>query len=218
MSSDYREIPKLADRIATADVIVIGSAGRLVRVEPDPTEGVRRVFGLFELLVDEVLVGDLPETEPRLRVLGEGQDDRAQWLVPVEDARLVFLLAREAGAGIAENTFAPVNASGFPLEDDGRVRIPTDAVDELTERLAGYDRSYLRIDGLRRLVEFITNERIEAARSQETLLGEEALTRPYPEIEERTDLAKPSLGARPARIVEAQAAAIDQPGEPSGER
>jgi hypothetical protein len=196
MATDFLKTPQLTERIAAADVIAVASTGRLVGVERDPTEGVGRVFGLFELLVENVISGDLPQGTVLLRVLGDGEDERARWLVPVQEGRrLVLLMARDVGPELPENTFAPVHASGFELEDDGRVRIPEDAVDDLTRRVAELEGSHVTVDGLRRLVEVVRQDREAAAREMAELLPEDALTRLYPEVEERPDVAERSLAA-----------------------
>lgn len=205
MATDYTEIPTLTDRIAAAESAVVASIGRLVAVEPDRTEGVQRVFGLFELDVEDVLKG------PRLgkallRVVGEGEDENARWLVPVgERRRLVLLLAPDVGPGIPDDTYAPVHASGFELEDD-RARLPEDVLDDESRRVLDFDGSHVPLEGLRRLVEAIDRRRREPESAVAELLPEEALTRPYPEVEERPDMADrardEAVHARPASIGE----------------
>lgn len=205
MATDYTEIPTLADRIAAAEAAVVASIGRLVALEADPTEGVRRVFGLFELHVEDVLRGPRL-TKALLRVVGDGEDENARWLVPVgERRRLVLLLAPDVGPGIPGETYAPVQGSGFELEDD-RARIPEDIVDDESRRILDFDGSHVPLEGLRRLVEAIERRRRETESTVAELLPEEARTRPYPEVEERPDMADrardATVHARPATIDE----------------
>jgi hypothetical protein len=203
MATEYTEIPTLADRIATADAAVVASIGRLVALEPDPTDGVQRVFGLFELDVQDVLKGPRLGTA-LLRVVGEGEDERARWLVPVgEGRRLLLLLARDVGPAIPADTYAPLHESGFELEDD-RARIPEEILDADSRRVVDFDGSHVPLDGLRRFVEIIERRRDETERAVAELLPEEARTRPYAEVEERPDAAARAedgaVHARPATI------------------
>ena len=203
MSTDYTEILTLADRIATADLAVVASVGRLVAVEPDRTEGVQRTLGLFELHVEDVLKGPRL-TKALLRVVGEGEGERARWLVPVgEGRRLVLLLARDVGPGIPEDTYAPLHGSGFGIDDE-RVRIPEDIVDDVSRSVVAFDGSDVPLDGFRRLVDEIGRRRGETEREVAELLPEEARTRPYREVEERPDATPPTpddaVHARPAAL------------------
>jgi hypothetical protein len=211
MATDYLVTPSLSDRIAAADVIALGSIGRLIGVEPDRTEGVRRVFGVFEVRVEDFLKGDRPPATLVLRVIGEGEDDRARWLASIgEGRRFVLLLTRDVGPGIPEDAFALVHASAFEFDDsgNGRIPVPEEAVDDLTRSVAEFDGTHVSLEGLRRLVDLISQDREEAARQTAELLPEQALTRPYPEVEERPDVAEPSLKPERARVAQAQPAAI----------
>jgi len=185
LATDYDEVPTLVERIIGADLVLVGRVGRLVDVRPDKTEGQRRVVGIFELEVEKVLKGDEPTGRVLLRLLGEGQDERAAWIVSVEEGkRMLFLLASDVGPELPERLFAPVFASGFEIEDDARIRIPPTAVDDLTREVARFDGSHVPLNGLQRLVEVVRRQHDERKREVEQFLPREATKRPYPEVGE----------------------------------
>ena len=134
-------------------------------------------------------------------MIGEGEDERARWLVPA--ARVVLVLARDVGPGIPEGTYAPLHGSGFELDGD-RARIPDEILDDDSRRLAGAEGADVPLDGLRRLVAEIVRRREEIEHAVAEVLPEEARTRPYPDVEERADAAAwtqdPAVHARPAGI------------------
>ena len=115
MSTTYDATPSLLDRVVGADLILLGTAHGPVRVDRldaldalEEEEERPRVYGWFEVRPERVLDGE-PGSEPiLLRVIGEGTDADATWLVPVpSDRPMVALLNRDVGPGLPDNTFAP---------------------------------------------------------------------------------------------------------------
>jgi hypothetical protein len=184
MATDYRLIPSLIERIAASHLVVIVAGARLIDLQRERVEGLQRVLGVFEVDVEEVLDGERPADRLLVRVLGEGQDEQARWLVPLtEGHRWVLLLVRDAGPGLPGGLYAPVFASGFRI-DDGSIELPEDALDERTRELADVRDGRATIDGLRRLLEVVRGEQTQARQRLEEFLPPEALRRPYPDTEE----------------------------------
>jgi hypothetical protein len=184
MATDYRLIPSLIERIAASHLVVIVAGARLIDLQRDRVEGLQRVLGVFEVDVEEVLDRERPADRLLVRVLGEGQDEQARWLVPLtEGHRWVLLLVRDAGPGLPGGLYAPVFASGFRI-DDGSIELPEDALDERTRELADVRDGRATIDGLRRLLEVVRGEQTQARQRLEEFLPPEALRRPYPDTEE----------------------------------
>jgi hypothetical protein len=184
MATDYELIPSLVERMAASQLVVIVAGARLIDLERDRVEGPQRVLGVFEVDVEEVLDGERPADRLLVRVLGEGLDEQARWVVPLSEAqRWVLLLTRDVGRGLPEGLYAPVFASGFRIDDDS-IELPEDAVDERTRELAGIHDGRATLDGLRRLLEVVRREQAQARQRLEEFLPPEALRRPYPDTEE----------------------------------
>lgn len=212
MTTRLDRMPPLSERIVGADLIATGTVVGLRDIRP--AEGLEppRVSGLFEVDLDEVLRGDRAHGTALVRVLGEGRDERAVWVVPLQEGqRILLLLARDTAPDLPKDVFAPYFESSFPVED-GRVRVPEDALDELTMEVAGAERGVVPLDGLRRLVEVVGARREEWLRELQALLPAELRDQPYPEVEERPDvregrplppetpLEPPPEGGRPSEL------------------
>jgi hypothetical protein len=184
MATDYDLIPTLIERIAASQLVVIVAGARLIDVQRDRVEAPPRILGVFEVDVEDVLDGERPADRLLVRVLGEGHDERARWLVPLTDShRLVLLLTRDVGPDLPEGLYAPVFASGFRIDNDS-IELPEEAVDERTRELAEVRDGRATLGGLRRLLEVVRRERAEAHQQLEQFLPPEALSRPYPDTEE----------------------------------
>jgi hypothetical protein len=184
MATDYDLIPSIIERITASHLVVIVTGARLTDLQRDRVEGPPRIVGVFEVDVEEVLDGERPADRLLVRVLGEGQNEQARWLVPLtEGHRWVLLLARDVGPGLPDGLYAPVFASGFRI-DNGSIELPEQAVDERTRELADVRDGRATLDGLRRLLEVVRAERAEARQRLEQFLPPEALRRPYPDTEE----------------------------------
>jgi hypothetical protein len=184
MATDYEVIPNLIERITASQLVVIVTGGRLVDLQRDPIQEPPRVLGVFEVDVEDVLDGERPTDRLLIRVLGEGQDEQARWLVPLSDGhRWVLLLTPDTGPGLPEGLYAPVFSSGFRI-DNGNVELPEEALDERTRELADVRERRATLDGLRRLLEVVRAERTQARQRLEQFLPPEALRRPHPDTEE----------------------------------
>jgi hypothetical protein len=215
MATDYDLIPSLIERMTASHLVVVVAGARLIDLQRDRVEGPPRVLGVFEVDVEEVLDGQPPADRPLVRVLGEGQDEQARWLVPLtEGGRWVLLLARDVGPGLPEGLYAPVFASGFRVAD-GSVELPEEAVDERTRELADVRDGRATLDGLRRLLEIVRRERAEADQQLEEFLPPEALRRPYPDTEELppevVEVPSPVAGAT---VPAARPSELGRPPEP----
>jgi hypothetical protein len=184
MATDYELIPSLIERIAASQLVVVVAGARLIDLQRDRIEGPPRVLGVFEVDVEEVLDGERPTDRLLVRVLGEGQDEQARWLVPLTDGhRQVLVLARDVAPGLPGGLYAPVFASGFRIDGDS-IELPEDVVDERTRELADVRDRRATLDGLRRLLEVVRREQAQARQRLEEFLPPEALRRPYPDTEE----------------------------------
>jgi hypothetical protein len=212
MATDYYGTPSLLERIVGADLVVVGRPGRLLRVEPQTGTNGSRVYGIFEVAMDSVLMGDPPSEVLNLRVLGEGRDEQATWIVPLSgDRSFLFLLAHDVEPEAPENLYAPVFSGVYPLTDEDHVNVPEEALDDRTKEEAGFEENRVSLDGVRRLIESVLREREDRQRQLEEMGLAELRDRPYPPIEEmqRQDRLYPPTqetpqqadpGGRPATV------------------
>ncbi len=192
MATDYYETPSFLDRIIGADLVVTGRPGRLLQVEPPRGGDDSRVYGVFEVAVDSVLMGDPSSEVLRLRVLGEGQDEQATWIVPLgEDRSFLFLLARDVEPEAAEDLYAPVFSGVYPLTDEDHVNVPEEALDDQTREKARFEGNRVSLDGVRQLIESVLRERENQQRQLEEIGVSELLDRPYPPIGEMLQQGRP---------------------------
>ena len=212
MATDYYGTPSLLERIVGADLVVIGRPGRLLQVEPPTGTNGSRVYGIFEVAVDSVLMGDPPSEGLNLRVLGEGRDEQATWIVPLsEDRSYLVLLAHDVEPEAPENLYAPVFSGVYPLTDEDHVNVPEEALDDRTKEEAGFEGNRVSLDGVRRLIESVLRVREDRQRQLEEMGLDELLDRPYPPIGEMVQQDRPyppteetpqqaETGGRPATI------------------
>jgi hypothetical protein len=185
MPTLFDRIPTLVERILGADLIAIGTVVGLREVRPAEGFEIPRVSGLFEVQLDDVLRGERPEDRVLVRVLGDGEDERAAWSVPLEEGRrLLLLLARDVAPELPEGVFAPYFESSFPVEDDS-VRVPEETLDERAKEITGAKRDTVPLDGFRRLADVVGAEREKRLRELDELVPADLRERPYPDTEEQ---------------------------------
>jgi len=211
MAIDYFELPGLLDRIAISDAIVIGSFGRLIGSEPDSTEGVRRVRGLFEFEVHEWIKGESVTNLAIVRQVGELTDEHIRWLVPVYPRRVLLLLARDVQLGLPDNTFAPISSSAFDIDDSDEVQIPQDLLDERLRHIVEPDSARISLTGFTNFVHSVIEQRESARIQMSELLDNYSEGHPRAEAsdDDRSRAALPQLTVRPRLIVLGQGE--DQP-------
>jgi hypothetical protein len=168
MSTTYDAKPSIVDRVVGSDLIVLGVAHGPVRIEPIEDSEPPRVHGWFELRTERVLSGAPEPSTVAFRVLGEGTGDDVTWLVPVPTRTPVLaLLTRDVGAGVPEGVFAPCFAGIYPLSDDGRVRVPDEALDQATRDLTDAGPGGLTIEHIGRVIDGIAARRDDNRRRLE---------------------------------------------------
>ena len=197
MATLYEEIPSLTDRIVAADLIVAGRVGRLIGTQALQIGDRPRVLGLFEVDVEQVLQGEVPSRPVLVRVLGEGEEERVSWIVPVkEEGLFVLLLVRDVEPGLPDNVFAPYFASAFPLSGEGRVQLPEEIVDDLTREITRVEDSTIPLEGLSLLIEEVRRRREQPDQELQSIEPAELRKEPYHEV---TEMPQPDVGgARPA--------------------
>ena len=194
MATLYEETPTLVERIVAADLVLTGRVGRLVSVQRVQAGDRPRVLGLFEVSVEHVIRGEPPSDQILVRVLGEGEDERATWIVPMEE-QLAFLLVRDVEPGIPDNVFAPYFASGFPVTE-GRIHLPDAVVDDRTREVAGVEDSTIRLEGLESLVREVSRRQNARDRELREVEPAELSDQPYRPIAE---MPEPDVcGAQPS--------------------
>jgi hypothetical protein len=215
MSTEYGPTLTLTERIEGAELILVGIPGMLTEIIPDATEGQRRVFGIFQFAVERTMKGELSEDRLLVRVLGEGEDERARWLLPIEEGRsLVCLLTPDVGPDLPHNVYAPVAASGFLLEGEG-VLVPEDAFDDLTRQITGAEAPPIPLDGFVRLVDTVVQRRAQQLGELRGSLPEDILDRPYPPVEEMPQDVREMVPAPPGAVTEGGRSAEVTPPEES---
>jgi len=201
MATDYYGTPSFLERVVGAELVVIGRPRRLLRVDPLRVEDGSRVYGIFEVAVDSVLMGDPSSDVLRLRVLGEGRDEQAAWIVPLdENEPFLFLLARDVEPEASDTLYVPVFSGVYPLTDEDHLDVPEEALDEPTRERIGLEGDrLLSLGGVRRLIESLFGEREDRLRQLEEMGLTELLDRPYPPIREipQEDRPFPPVGGIP---------------------
>jgi hypothetical protein len=164
MSTTYDAIPSVLDRVVGSDLIVLGSARGPVRIEPLQGAEPPRVYGWFEIALQDVLTGDAPEPPLLVRMIGNGRPDNAVWPMPIPaDTPMLWMLVRDIGPDLPDQLFTPCYHGVYELSREGVVRVPEDALDDASRELAGQGPG-LSLDGFRRLIGAVERRRAGAAR------------------------------------------------------
>jgi hypothetical protein len=205
MSTTYDATPSILDRVAGADLIVLGVAHGPVRIEPIEGSERPRVHGWFELRPERVLSGAPPSPTVMVRVVGEGTGEKnVTWIVPLPARTpVVALLTRDVGDGVPDGMFAPCFAGIYPLSDDGRIHVPDEALDQATRDLAGDDG--LTVEHLGRVIDGVNDRRAERLRRLEDEEPSDVRSRPRQELHEYPRSAqdvtdRPADGGQDARL------------------
>lgn len=195
MATLYEETPTLVDRIVAAELVITGRVGQLVGVQRIQAGDQPRVLGLFDVSVEHIIWGESPSDRILVRVLGAGEDERAVWIVPMEEEQLAFLLVRDVEPGLPDNVFAPYFASGFPVTAR-RIRLPDEVVDDLTREVAGVEDTTIALEGFERLVQEISKRQDARDRELQEVEPAELREQPYRPV---IEMPQPDIsGAQPA--------------------
>src|SRR5437762_1015541 len=110
------------ERIRAADLIVTGAFGSLLDERAVTWAGPERIAGIFQLRVQDVLLGSPPKQSPRIRVLGDRRRERGRWLVATDsDLRQGFLLVHDVEPDVPEDLYAPCWSGVYPIDEDSRL-------------------------------------------------------------------------------------------------
>jgi len=200
MPTEYLGTPPFADRLRSADLILTGRFGRLLREQEASWGDPPRSLGIFELTPDDVLFGELPEDMLRVRVLGDRRGDRVDWLVPITEAtRFLFVLVRDVLPDETEAIYAPSWLGVYPLDNDDRFAIPRQEIDDLAHAtLAADEAGRIPLSGLRLLLETLTREREAQAQRVDELIRSSRAATAYPTVRELPP--EPESAGRPGEI------------------
>ncbi len=186
MPTTYDLVSSLFERIIGADLIVVGTVRRLKNVQHEDSFKEPRVFGFFEIDVERALKGEPPPNPVLLRVFGEGRNERPKWAVPLkEGARVLLLLARDVAPDLPPNLFAPYFASGFTIDEQGRVEVPPDVLDTFSKRAARFEGRRARLAEFERLVKRAQAERERQVSELKQFIPPAILRRRYPGVLEQ---------------------------------
>jgi hypothetical protein len=188
MSTTYDATPSVLDRVVGADLIVVGVVRGPVRTSPVEDAERPRVHGWFEMRPERVLAGEPPEAPILVRVLGDGSVEDPSWTVRLpDDGRVVAMLARDVGPELPDNLFAPCFAGLFAIAGDGTVRVPEEALDDASRRLADADGASLTIDQIHRLADRVAQRRAENERRLEAEEPAEVRAEARPDLTEQPE-------------------------------
>ncbi|WP_421732971.1 hypothetical protein [Cellulomonas sp.] len=186
MTTRLGQAPTLVERIVGAHLVVLGRVRGLREVRAADGFDERRSVALFDVDVDDVLLGR-PPRRLVVRVLSApdrtGKDEES-WVVPMDpEVPVLLLLARDAGPDLPDDTYAPVEASVFPVEDGDAVIVAEDALDERTrERLGADDSGRVSLDSFRGLVDEVAKAIEQHRREVEELVPSHGKDVPYPPV------------------------------------
>lgn len=184
MSTDYYGTPSFAERVGAANIILIGTVGRLIGVDTLPSDPLR-VSGKFEIRVESVWKGQ-PDELLELRVLGKQEGDRFVGIVDLlEGERYLLMLARDSAPLESEVWHVPYFSAVYPVTADSQVKLPQEILDPRTLAIAGIDEGItVSLEALRKVVDTLLHEREQEQHRLWELVPDEVLKQPYPPIEE----------------------------------
>jgi hypothetical protein len=200
MPTEYVGTPPLTDRLRSADLILTGRFGRLVREQEADWGDPPKSLGIFDVTPDDVLFGDLAGDTLQLRVLGNRRADRIDWLVPItEETRFLFILVKDTLPDETGDIYAPSWLGVYPLDDDDRFAIPAQEIDDLARvALASDEAGRIPLSGLRQLMETLERERQEQAQRVDELARTSGGATGYPTVKELPP--EPESAGRPGVI------------------
>lgn len=190
----------LAERARGANTVIVGriddristtvSESEPIAVEDemnnDPGRTVPQVISTYEVMVEEVLVGEFENERIRVRVLG-GRTDNVETEPTVqleEGERFAMFLVPDTGPEADDRVFVPYFDGAYHIEDD-IVGLPEDLATELRETL---DVDEPTVD---ELSEFVEREVRDLKAWDDRLVDsepDEQRKQPYPAIDEQPEL------------------------------
>src|ERR1700693_1427947 len=209
MPTEVRTV-RLVDLVLGSRAVVVGRVGRFLGQTTFEGREFARMFGRFEIVVEEVIVGDPPK-RLELRVAADPAEERA-WVINVQEGRRLLLFLTVDPMWPAGGVFVPVLAGGFPVVS-GRVRGLPDRV--RSDMATTADTISLSVLGraIAAIVDLNERSRAQLAR----VIGEKTLDRPHPGVSEiapgdlvsgTTGLALHSLPGELGSIVTLKAEAV----------
>ena len=118
MTTSYEGIPALDERLAGAELILIGAVQKMIDVELHTVDEVPEVHSVFSVAVQRVLAGTLDADHIELRVVGgsaEGVETEATTGVR-EGPEMLFLLSRDYGPNRPPTAFVPYFRGCYALK------------------------------------------------------------------------------------------------------
>lgn len=200
MPTEYLGTPPFTDRLRSADLVMTGHFGRLVREQEAGWGDPPKSLGIFEVTPDDVLFGDLPEDTLQLRVLGDRRADRIDWLIPITEAtQFLFVLVKDVLPDETGAIYAPSWLGVYPLDEEDRFVIPRQEIDDLAQAtLAADDIGRIHLSGLRRLMETLARQREDQAPRVDELVRSSRAATAYPTVRELPP--EPESAGRPGEI------------------
>ena len=120
MTTTYDGIPDLPERLAGADIVLIGRVEKLADVETHIVEDAPEVHSVFAITVERVLEGELDRKDVTVRVVGgSAEDTQTPWTVEMPEGEpMLLLLARDIGPGRSSDAYVPYFAGCYRVADD----------------------------------------------------------------------------------------------------
>jgi len=200
MPTEYLGTPPFTDRLRSADLILTGRLGHLVREQEIGWGDPPKSQGIFDVTPDDVLFGHLAGDVLQLRVLGDRRGDRIDWLVPIaEEARFLFVLVQDTLPDETGSIYAPSWLGVYPVDDEDRFAIPAQEIDDRAPgTLVPDEAGRIPLSRLRELLETFGREREEQARQVDELVRTSRTATDYPTVRELPP--EPESAGRPGEI------------------
>jgi hypothetical protein len=97
MSTTYGARPSILDRVVGSHLVAMATIRGPIRVVPIEQAERPRAYGWFEATIRDALSGEPPAETVVVRVIGEGDEDRITWPVPIPSDEPLPHAPRRAG-------------------------------------------------------------------------------------------------------------------------
>lgn len=186
MVTTYDDTPRFRDRLSGANLGVLGTIEDILETTVDRSGQEPQVQTIVRFKAEDVFFGEIDDDDLKVRIVGGETDEaRTESTVPLKrDQQLFMLLARDYTPEQETERFVPYFSSGYPLDEEDRIRVDEKTASELREMDYQVQDQQIALDELREIVDRTLTEQKEKTDRVPSAEREEAQTATVSEVSE----------------------------------
>jgi hypothetical protein len=186
MSTSYNDRPKFEDRIAGAELIVIGKIKEIINSIVDHSAESPQVQTIFSVEIDKFLKGQIEQNTINLRVVGGKMDDiETKWSIPIKKGKeMLLMLSQDYQPEGLKDQYVPYFCSCYESTGKDEVKLDKESVQELSGKKINIEKSKSSLKDLSSLIRDVAKKREKNRKRLADIEPKELLNEPYGEVKE----------------------------------